>query len=128
VWITSGHRGRNNEGQRLSLRQLIVVAVAVVSADAAPRRRACLSMSGRDSLNTIGHAAVVGGSGIHRPLFQWDLPQSMLQNESRGYAIALTRVLAGCKLRFVTCLDAINSGFWTSLGELRKSIEKRQRI
>jgi hypothetical protein len=52
----------------------------------------------------------------------------MLQNESRGYAIALTRVPAGCKLRFVTCLDAINSGFWTSLGELRKSIEKRQRI
>ena len=81
-------------------------------------------MSGRDSLNTIGHAAVVGGSGIHRPLFQWDLPQSMLQNESRGYAIALTRVLAGCKLRFVTCLNAINSGFWTSLGELRKSIKK----
>ena len=46
-------------------------------------------MSGRDWLNIIGHAAVVDGSGVHRPLFQWVLSHSILQNESRGYAIAL---------------------------------------
>jgi hypothetical protein len=66
---------------------MIVAAVAAVSADADPRRRACLSMSGRASLNTIGHAAVVGGSGVPRLLFHWDPSQSMLQNESPGYGI-----------------------------------------
>jgi cold shock CspA family protein len=83
----SGPYGRNTGGQHLSLRQMIVAAVAAVSADADPRRRACLSMSGRASLNTIGHAAVVGGSGVPRLLFHWDPSQSMLQNESRGYGV-----------------------------------------
>src|SRR6476661_1738730 len=48
----SGPRERNTEGHLLSLRQSIVAAVAAVSADAEPRRRACLSMSGRASLKT----------------------------------------------------------------------------
>jgi hypothetical protein len=48
-------------------------------------------MSGRDPSSTIGRAAIVDGSGAHQPLFQCGLSQSMLQNESRGYASAWTR-------------------------------------
>jgi hypothetical protein len=59
VWTVSGFCGRNTRGQHLSLRQMTVAAVAAVSADADPRRRACLSMSGRASLNTIGQWAAV---------------------------------------------------------------------
>ena len=128
VSTTSGHCGRNTGGQRLSLRQLIAAAMAAVSADAEPRPRACLSMSGWDWLNTIGHAAGVEGSGVHRPLFQWVLSHSILQNESRGYPITLESSL-GLLHCCAMCPDRRSEdSIRLSLSSIRTSINTENHI
>ena len=110
------------------MRQLIAAAIAAVSADTEPRPRACLSMSGRDWLNIIGHAAVVDGSGVHRPLFQWDLSHSLLQNESRGYAIALESSL-GLHHCCAICPDRRSEeSIRLSLSSIRTSITTENHI
>src|SRR4029079_12576240 len=106
----------------------IAAAMAAVSADAEPRPRACLSMSGWDWLNTIGHAAGVDGSGVHRPLFQWVLSHSILQNESRGYPITLESSL-GLLHCCAMCPDRRSEdSIRLSLSSIRTSINTENHI
>jgi CRP/FNR family transcriptional regulator, cyclic AMP receptor protein len=122
MWTVSGPCGRNTEEHCLSLRQWIVAAVAAVSADAEPRRRACLTISGRDPSSTIGRAAVVDGSGVHQPLPHCDLSQSMLQNESRRYARGWTQ-----SNRYTPRLARPSSGKGQSVRKRKKEACVRKR-